>query len=106
LKKRKRVETMLKHRINKLQKEVFQRYPQHSRKGNKKPYKYNLDNWTDEEIRAAVFPKERGLFDPVDAKIINKWEETDWGNSLFLSRLSVEELKTLESWLEQQQKEG
>lgn len=96
---------MLKNKISKLQKEVLQRYPQTPNQKGKKSYKYSLEDWTDEELRAAVFPEGRDFFDPTDEGLIKKWDQTNWLHAGFLKRLSVPELKALEYWLEQREKQ-
>jgi hypothetical protein len=70
-------------------------------------FKYSFKDWTIEDIRKIVFPTGREFFNPVDEKLIQKWNATDWTNNEYLSFLTVEELKRLEAWLEEhEQKKG
>lgn len=94
---------MLKNRVKKVRKGLFEVFP--SKAGNTSyELKYRSTDWTEEDIRKVIFPERREFFDPDNEGLRQKWNETDWTNSEYLSLLTVPELKKLEVWLEQ--KEG
>jgi hypothetical protein len=91
---------VLKKRVRKMQKNV---YDLQLAKARRDSYKYSLEDWTAEDIREVIFPVGRGYFDSTNQSLCEKWEDTDWSNSEYLSLLTVEELKRLEYWLKKEE---
>lgn len=86
-------------KVKKLQKELLNVISL----SNENESKYSLSDWSEEDIRKVIFPKDREYFDPDDKDLMQKWNETDWNGSPYLSLLTVPELLKLESWLSGEQ---
>lgn len=96
---------LLKSKLKRMQKDLTGLYPNNpinSVLEEHKRRKYTLDDWSIEDIRKLVFPKDRECFDPTDQKLIDKWNDTNWLSRDFLKLLSVEELRRLHDWMENQ----